>query len=112
MTLKDGKFYEGGQVVPLEFGNKEQIRLTNEAKQHIEDLKGDGLLVEVEIETTYTAKVNFKCTCGQTVWLETELDDENHSKDLVGEITSCRHCKAKYELDENEDGDTVVKFRK
>lgn len=109
MTLRNGKFYEGDQVVPLEFGNKEQIRLMNEAKEVIEALKGDGLEVDVCVKTQYTAEADFKCTCGQTVWFEVEMDDEDDFDDLNGEETSCPKCKARYKL-EYDSGQTLVKL--
>jgi predicted nucleic acid-binding Zn ribbon protein len=82
MTLRDGKFYNGGQVVPLEFGNKEQIRLIQEAEKALTALSGDGLIVEpnIEEEITYSASYYFKCVCGNRV--------ENHS--------TCRQCKRTY----------------
>lgn len=110
MILRDGKFYEGNVLVPLEFGNKEQIRLMNEAKEHIEALKGDGLEVDVQIETKYFANIDLKCLCGQTVWFnDIELDDDDKLDDLDGECTSCPKCKKRYELS-YDSGQTLVKL--
>lgn len=111
MILRDGKFYEGDQVVPLEFGNKEQIRLMNEAKYVFQALSGDGLEVDVEVESKITASVNFKCTCGQTVWFEVEIPEEDNFNDLDDEETNCPKCKNRYKL-EYDSGETVVKFAK
>lgn len=45
MTLRNGKFYdESGNVVPLEFGNKEQIDLLN----RVESLRKEGEDVDIE----------------------------------------------------------------
>lgn len=112
MTLRDGKFYEGDQLIPIEFGNKEQIRLMTEAKNRIEAIQGDGLYADVNIITTFTANITGKCLCGQTIWWELELDDEDDLKDLIGETTSCKVCKKKYELAEDEYFDTVYKLVK
>lgn len=78
MILKNGKFYnEAGEVVPLEFGNKEQIALLDLASA----LNGDGVCLQLigSKETTefvfqclcgvvHKPEVNasFKCTCGQS----------------------------------------------
>jgi hypothetical protein len=112
MILKDGKFYEGTTIVPLEFGNKEQIRLMNEAKHRIEAIKGDGLYADVDIVTTFTANVTGKCLCGNSIWWEIELDEEDDIKNLIGETTNCPKCKKQYILAEDEDNDTVYKLVK
>lgn len=114
MILIDGKFYEGDQLVPLEFGNKEQIRLIQEQKNRLEALEGDGLQVDPEIERVTKVSVDFKCICGQTVWFhEKECDDDIDflEEEMVGEKTSCRKCQRKYIIVIN-DGDLYVKINK
>ena len=54
MRLIEGKFYEGDRVIPLEFGNKEQIKLINEAKRTMDELTGDGMVVDPDMETILT----------------------------------------------------------
>lgn len=60
MTLRNGKFYDAdGQMVPLEFGNKEQIQLLNLASA----LNGDGVCLDM-LGTVEACQFNFRCLCG------------------------------------------------
>lgn len=113
MKLINGKFYEGDKLVPLEFGNKEQIHLIREAEKLSNLLNGNGLTVDPEIETTITANVNFRCICGKLVhFYERELTKERDAhKELKGEICKCNNCQRKYVLDIY-DKELVVKIRK
>jgi hypothetical protein len=70
MTLRDGKFYNSdGQVVPLEFGNWEQISLLNARKSLIE---GAFMVGSVQ------------CLCGY---------DVDRDKEPNGEMSRKRHIK-------------------
>lgn len=115
MKLLNGKFYdkEGNEVKP-EFGNKEQIRLIEEAQRTLDELRGDGVVVDPEITTITKVSVDFKCICGQTVYFrDKEFDDDCAfpQEEMAGEKTSCRSCKRNYLLAVN-DGDLVVKLTK
>lgn len=60
MILKSGKFYdEAGNVVPLEFGNKEQIKLMDMASA----LSGGGVCLQL-IGSKETTEFVFQCLCG------------------------------------------------
>lgn len=115
MILRDGKFYEGDTVVPLEFGNKEQIRLMQEQMRLIADLK-DGLVVEPDIEeiTTYSATVRFKCVCGHSISREfDELEEDDPfevARRFDGRSKDCHKCQRKYIFSINEDLDLIVKL--
>lgn len=52
MTFKQGKFYEGDKVVPLEFGNWKQIEIIERVKA----LKEEG---------HFYAGLSFACPCGK-----------------------------------------------
>jgi hypothetical protein len=75
MTFNNGKFYNDfGQVVPLEHGNKQQVKLLNQ----IESLR-EGVL--------FSAYNRFTCPCGsQTNRLFSD-----------GEGFTCKVCGFKYE---------------
>lgn len=66
MRLIKGKFYDNaGNMVPLEFGNKDQIRLIEERKA----LEGGGITLcahAVDMKLTFS----FRCPCGQVVSFE------------------------------------------
>lgn len=109
MTLKNGKFYDtNGVQVPLEFGNKEQINLINRAQKKVDALNGEGDLVD--IRTTNTYEVFYKCICGSGM-LEFTVDHHGDDEDcLIGLSDECRWCQREYILQENESGDIVIKL--
>lgn len=87
MTFKQGKFYnDAGQVVPLEFGNKEQLQM-------IENVKAlhDGVMLGSVLLGMAHA---FKCPCGAR--LEFKYED--------GKTIKCPDCFNKYKLFEWTDG--------
>jgi hypothetical protein len=71
VTLRNGKFYDdAGNVVPLEFGNKEQIEWLNYAER----LAKEGEEPTIQFSGWDTEKGGFygsyftvKCLCGQYV---------------------------------------------
>ena len=112
MKLIDGKFYEGDKVIPLEFGNKDQIKIMEEARRTMCDLSGDGLVVDPDIEEIMKVSVSIKCLCGYNVHFnEREIAGFDDAKEeLKGDAASCRKCGKKYILDIF-DGDLVVKLK-
>jgi len=114
LVLKGGKFYRGKELVPIEFGNWEQIKLIEEKQEELKAIHGEGLIVDVWVEeiTYYMAKADFKCIeCDSTVDIEQEVDDEDDKDDILGEC-KCWKCRAIYEIKKNSDGDYVVKHLK
>ena len=116
MKLIKGKFYEGDKELPVEFGNKEQIKLMNDQLSLVNALNGDGLEVEPEIETVYRVSVSFTCPCGANAYAnDMEIDDDNNLsaiKEMVGNKFNCHQCGNKYVCEENDDNELVVKLRK
>lgn len=51
MTFKQGKFYVNGEIVPLQFGNSEQIKIIEAVKT----IKNEGF---------FYAGSEFECFCG------------------------------------------------
>jgi len=107
MKLINGQFYEKGVKIPLEFGNKEQIRLINEANQKLNELNGDGEIVDVEI--IKTASINFTCICGSAIYIEEELEDWEELEDIQT-AGSCQQCKRKYDFYHN-GNDVIAKIK-
>ena len=121
MELINGKFYQDGNEVPLEIGNREQIRLLKrqlEYLQGIEDEFGEIFTVEVEFsaELICTAEITakFECECGKNISLREIKDDvDSHyddydaasdmGKNLLGIEKQCS-CGKKYTFIENNQG--------
>ena len=112
MRLIEGKFYEGDRVIPIEFGNKEQIKLINEAKRTMDELTGDGMVVYPDIEEVVKVSVSIKCVCGGGVYFhDREIgNDDDVIEEMQGNIASCGKCRKKYVLDVF-GGDLVVKLK-
>jgi len=114
MKLVNGKFYEGDKVVPLEFGNKEQIRLIRKADEKIESLKGDGLFIETHIHPNqkgiWVVWAEFECVCGVSFQMSSPCDD-GEDADAISGTYKCKSCKKKYIVDEDPDmGEFYIKF--
>jgi hypothetical protein len=101
LELKDGKFFRDGQVVPLEFGNPEQIKLMTRRINLINDLETEGVVVYPVIELKAT--VRFPCMCGNChVYIEIECSDEDEVNRMFhGEEGQCFSCKKKYRVTHN-----------
>lgn len=114
LTLKKGKFYQDGQLVPLEFGNKEQIELM-EKENRIEcaflDKKNH---VNVEIGKVFTANAEFKCSCGVTVYFEADskYDEWSAKAELEGSESKCHRCNSRYSIHRKEKQFFIAKVSK
>jgi ribosomal protein S27AE len=110
LTLKNGKFYRGSEVVAPEFGNPEMIKLLKDAEARAELGELEGVFTTEEI-TTYSVSVKFTCSCGhQNV---EDIDDtfedwEPGSDDLDGYCVECSKCGADYLLAEHSDKSYVT----
>ncbi len=114
LKIVDGQFVRDGEIEPLEIGNKEQIAVLNSYNNQIESFNDSGLELDVDIETTYTACSNFKCICGQNIFLEAECDkdDEEYGIESLSDISKiCTDCKKNY-ITSSKDGTLIVKFKK
>lgn len=99
MILKAGKFYDSlGNLVPAEFGNKEQIELVHKAEKKLKELESGKY--EVDPVVSVTAEIAMTCICGSgLIIFSGEGDDEQDAFDsLEGNHKSCRHCKRDYEV--------------
>lgn len=104
MDLINGKFYQGEKEVPLEFGNKEQIKLIQQAEQRTISLKGEGLEPDYEAEDRgefVIVEFSFKCICGCHVQFKKQeflfrdwmfLCSDNYTSIS----TECKECSRKY----------------
>lgn len=111
LEIKNGKFYRDGLVEPIQFGNLDQIKLMQQHLKDYEALTNEGVLIDWEVETSYRATMDYKCSCGKYVRFgDVDLDDEDDKPDFKESTATCK-CKRIYEIDENDDGDLVVKLR-
>lgn len=110
MILRDGKFYEGDKLVPLEHGNPDQIAIMNRFLRLHEELK-NGKVLDVSYQKDIVAITHFSCICGQTIWRESSVDEEEEIGELQG-ICTCKKCQRKYEVFLDDDkNELMVKLK-
>lgn len=90
MELINGKFYKDEKEVPLEIGNKEQIKLLRAELAYQEELEEEfgtkfttNVKFNVELHTTAFIEIMFKCKCGKSIKLSREKDDVSNYYDSV-----------------------------
>ena len=98
MRLIKGKFYDNsGNGVPLEFGNKEQIRLIEERKA----LEGGGIAACIHVHNIKTLLFSFRCPCGVIITFENTT------------VKKCVECGENYEHFETDDwGVPAIRLKK
>ena len=102
IVLKNGSFYKAGIKVPLEFGNKEQIKLIEAVKQ----LKEEGALPAFILDDTGDRLIglSLQCVCGSKVQCTWEDIEDGGGESLIGEKLKCRGCDFTYVICEDEYG--------
>jgi predicted SprT family Zn-dependent metalloprotease len=106
MIIKNGKFFKEGIEVPLEHGNKEQIKLL----ERVNGLLSDG--DHPNIREIRKIEVMYRCLCGAIFEIsDLELEEDEHLDTLAGNVGRCHNCDLKYILACDECGDLVVKIR-
>ena len=105
MKLKDGKFFRDGKPVPLEFGNKEQIRLMNEQQEQIRALTHEGYWITPDVynmeEGGIRADVEFDCVCGNRIWIMVKVERiEIIERALCRKAHACSKCNRSYKISE------------
>jgi len=90
MTFKNGKFYnDSGEVVPLEFGNHEQIGLLKRA----DDLK----------EGVWSPFGKVRCLCGTVI---------DYKESDIGTNIKCPSCDNTFSVREDEEeGFVLIKMK-
>jgi len=74
ITLKHGKFFKDGEPMPLEFGNKEQIKIL----ERVERLKTEGEEIDQEFITNEACteiigtEWAIRCVCGDLVFFKAD----------------------------------------
>lgn len=92
VTLRRGKFYKDGVPMPLEFGNKDQLRLI----RIVEQLKTEGSLFNPMSDGGWS----LRCVCGTKLYFKS-----------FGEMP-CPTCAIIYAcLEEEESGIPYVKIK-
>jgi hypothetical protein len=106
MTLKNGKFYDqAGNVVPLEFGNKEQIETLQRAEAWMREgeyLEEDYVLSS-DGERIVAAIYSWTCLCGKYVTAK------QHER-MAGRKYKCSDCSNRFEVIEDEDQDLFTRL--
>ena len=111
MTLINGKFYVDGKEVPVEIGNREQIRLLKEKQGLIES----GVKIDVETDevTTYTIEAKFRCpSCDTNNFIHEDSEypfNNSDIRDILILDSTCRGCGQDFEL-EAKNGEYIFKM--
>lgn len=88
MTYKQGRFYnDQGEVVPLEFGNRQQIEIINQI---------DGLRKGASVHMHIITKKDIICPCGGVIPKPESVED-------IEECTTTCPCGQVYEFFSDED---------
>jgi hypothetical protein len=107
LTLNNGKFFEDGKPVPLEFGNKDQLKMLAKATE----LAGDGVLArhtEFGEAGEGSVTIEYMCMCGTNFERQYSFLDWNA---LQTDKFTCAGCGIKYLLDgESFEPFILVKF--
>lgn len=111
-TIKEGKLYCNNELANIEFGNTDLINFIKRENERIEMIQSsEGFEIDISVETLYKAEGDFKCICGNKIWLESEEDDEDDAiKALVGS-KKCRKCDQEYEIVQGSDGEIIAHLK-
>lgn len=105
-----GKLLDGdNNPVQLKIGDPDQIKFIKECIAYAEAFEGEGLLLDVYVETIHTASTQFKCVCGQWLFIEDNIDDPDDDSWIIGRKKKCGNCEKEYVVEQNSDGLSVVK---
>lgn len=98
LQLRNGKFYDGDKVVPLEFGNKEQIRLLRAAELKIEEDRrieamvksGEIILAKPRFVHPYI-KASITCRkCHSKIVFREFANSEDELEYLIDTVVKCQ----------------------
>lgn len=103
LRLFKGKFYRGDVLVPVEFGNKEQIDLLKKAEEKLK--QGVDIDINFEEKVSYTIKASWECPiCNHQnserdyeEYEEFEPDDDD-VEEFLQENTHCENCDSDFTL--------------
>lgn len=98
LTFKRGKFYRDGIQEPLEFGNKDQIRIIENVKQ----LREEGAVPAYILDDTQKLfiGIRLRCVCGGDISAVWKTQDELNS--LIGGKIKCTGCDFTYQICEDD----------
>jgi hypothetical protein len=101
MTLINGRFYIDGKEVPVQIGNKEQIKLLKDRQKLMEE--GAKIDIDSGEITTYTISATFQCpSCGRKNYIDDESEyefDDSDIEDMLELDSACRGCGQDFELE-------------
>jgi hypothetical protein len=89
MTLKDGKFWQDGKVVPLEHGNKDQINLI----EKVNVLRTEGSIGPLVFDEKKNSIVGMQitCVCGSIVSVVFQKEEDRNNTKI-----KCSGCNLSY----------------
>lgn len=105
MTIKNGKFFKDGVQVPIEHGNKEQIKILNK----IREMSEDGFTPDIRVRKIIS--MGFRCICGSGNDFDdfTVMDEDDIPENIiVGEKDTCNNCGIEYKVIYDGESDWIM----
>lgn len=94
MTLRNGKFFKDDQPYPLEFGNKDQIKLIDAVNQLKKEGAVPGLIFDEAQK--FICGIQLICVCGSTISCNWETEEEG--EEIEGTKVKCPGCNFTFKV--------------
>jgi hypothetical protein len=108
LTFKQGKFYRDGIVEPLEFGNKDQLRIIENVKQ----LREEGAVPTMVMDDSqkFVCGISLQCVCGSPI--KVSWEKQEYASDKIGDKVKCLGCDFTYVVCDDDYGFMFFKLVK
>ena len=111
LIIREGKFYRGGSPVKPELGNAEQIECLKQYETLCDTFKKGVIVDNIQYDMQpIDATASFRCICGNSIRVSAEASDDCDIDCFDGKKKRCRVCHADYEINDNLEGDLIVKL--
>lgn len=112
MEIIKGKFWKDGKIVPLEFGNMDQIKLMNKELKYVSSFEEDGYEPIIWEEERLLINFNFKCPrCSYKIRYESEFEDRDHyNNEIEYEGITCKGCNTKFRFKLDDYGELKIRY--
>lgn len=112
LIIKNGNFYKDGNLIPTEFGNREQIEALRLYQSRLQKIENEEVPINVNFERKeITASYSFDCVCGNKVRGE-EIVGDKYEYELVDKTARCGHCRTKYKFKETDSCELTIEIVK
>jgi hypothetical protein len=109
ITVKKDGLYQNGKKLKLEFGNDEQLKVLKKHEKKVSDLRGQGLLLNLNHEISLCIDVRYKCLCGEHIHFDVDINEMTQPFEGIKSINpqKCR-CGFTYKFGEDNSGDLLA----